>query len=111
MQQFIRAGKTYWGGIHRTLGVLIYDQNDQRGLTEEKIRLYIVNEKRLATFVQSLVLVDLVPTHLETWWCRTHEVVMQSWHNVKGTWWSHPVAGGTWCTGQAKPTKARPRTT
>jgi len=33
-------------------------------------------------------------------------VVMRPWHNAQGTWWSHQVADGTWCTGQATTTDA-----
>jgi hypothetical protein len=69
--------------------------------------------QRLATFVKDLVRAGLVPSRLETWWCAQHAVVMQPWRNARGTWWSHQVADGTWCTGQATTTDtpARPHTT
>src|SRR6266446_5153125 len=100
MQQFHRDNKTYWGGLHRELGLLIYDPRAQHHLSEDKVRLYVVADKRLATFVKSLVRVGLVPSRLETWWCPQHAVVMRPWHNARGTWWSHQVADGTWCTGR-----------
>jgi hypothetical protein len=103
MQQFHRDGKAYWGGLHRELGLLISDPHAQQRLAADKVRLYIVAEKRLATFVKDLVRAGLVPSRLETWWCAQHAVVMQS----------RPNARETWCTGQATTidTPARPHTT
>jgi len=106
MQQFHHDGKTYWGGIHRELGLLIYDPRAQQCLAADKVRLHVVAERRLATFVKDLVRARLVPSRLETWWCAQHAVVMQPWHNTRGTWSSHQVADGTWCTGQATTTDA-----
>jgi hypothetical protein len=100
MQHFHRDGQDYWGGLHREMGLLIYDPRDQQRLAADKVRLYVVAERRLATFVKAHVRAGLVPSRLETWWCPQHAVVMQPWHNARGTWWSHQVAGGTWCTGQ-----------
>jgi hypothetical protein len=102
MQQFVQDGKAYWGGIHREMGLLIYDPRDQQRLAADKVRLYVVAERRRATFVKAIVRARLVPSRLETWWCPRHAVVMQQRHNARGTWWSHPVTDGTWCTGQAK---------
>ena len=106
MQPFIRNGKTYWGGLHRVLGLVIYDPQRQHHLTDEKVRLYIVEERRMATFVKHIVRANLLPCSRDTWWCPQHEIVMKARHNVQGTWWSHPVAGGTWCTGTPQPTAA-----
>jgi len=106
MQQFLRDGKAYWGGIHRELGLLLYDPRDQQRLAADKVRLYVVAERRRATFVKDLVRAGLVLSRLTTWWCPQHTVVMQPWHNARGTWWSHQVADGTWCTGQAPTTGA-----
>ena len=115
MHHFHRDGKTYWGGLHRELGLLIYTPREQQRLAADKVRLYVVAERRLATFVKDLVRAGLVPSRRETWWCPHHEVVMRPWHNARGIWWSHPVADGTWCTGQAQTTDtdtpARPHTT
>ena len=113
MQQFHRDGMTYWGGLHRELGLLIYDPHDQQRLAADKVRLYVVAEQCLATFVKDIVRAGLVPSRLETWWCAQHAVVMRPRHNAHGTWYSHQVADGTWCTGQAKTTDtpARPHTT
>ena len=104
MPHFLRDGKAYWGGLHRELGLLIYDPRDQQRLAADKVRLYVVAERRRATFVKAIVRTRLIPSRLETWWCPQHAVVMQPWHNAGGTWWSHQVADGTWCTGQATPT-------
>ena len=82
MQQFLRDGKAYWGGIHRELGLLIYDPRGQHRLAAGKVRLYVVAERRLATFVKHLVRTRLVPSRLETWWCPQHAVVMRPWHNA-----------------------------
>ena len=105
MQKFLRDSKAYWGGMHRELGLLIYDPHGQQRLAADKVRLYVVAEQRLATFVKDLVRTGLVPSRLETWWCSQHAVVMQPWHNAQGTW----------CTGQATTTDtdtpARPHTT
>ena len=115
MPYFLQDGTTYWGGIHRELGLLIYDPRGQHRLAADKVRLYVVAERRLATFVKHLVRTRLVPSRLEMWWCPQHAVVMQPWHNTRGTWWSHQVADGTWCTGTAQApgadAPARPHTT
>ena len=44
MQKFRRDSQEYWGGIHRELGLLIYDPRDQQHLAAEKVRLYVVAE-------------------------------------------------------------------
>ena len=106
MPAFVRDGKTSWGGIHQQLGLLLYDPRRQRGLATNTVRLYIVAERRQALFRKDLVRAFLVPSRVETWWCPQHEVVMQPWHNAGGTWWSHQVAVGTWCTGQARRVEA-----
>ena len=103
MQHFLQDGKAYWGGIHRELGLLIYDPRDQQRLAPDKVRLYVVAERWLATFVKAIVRQGLVRSRLETWWCPQHAVVMQPWQNVRGTWWSHQIADGTWCIGKAQP--------
>ena len=84
MQHFLRDGKAYWGGLHRELGLLISDPREQRHLAADKVRLSVVAEKRLATFVKDLVRTRLVLSRLETWWCPQHAVVMQPWHNAQG---------------------------
>jgi hypothetical protein len=104
MPRFLRDGHEYWGGLHRELGVLLYDPCDQQRLAADKVRLYVVAERRRATFVKAIVRTRLIPSRLETWWCPQHAVVMQPWHNAGGTWYSHQVTDGTWCTGRAKPT-------
>jgi len=106
MHHFHRDGQDYWGGIHQELGLLIYDPRDQQRLATDNVRLYVVTEHRLATFVKDRVRAGLVPSRLDTWWCPQHAVVMQPWHNAQGTWWSHQRADGAWCTGQATPTDA-----
>jgi hypothetical protein len=70
------------------------------------VRLYVVTEHRLATFVKDRVRAGLVPSRLDTWWCPQHAVVMQPRHHARGTWYSHQDADGTWCTGQAQTTGA-----
>ena len=52
MHHFHRDGQDYWGGIHREMGLLIYDPRDQQRLAADKVRLYVVTERRLATFVK-----------------------------------------------------------
>ena len=94
MQKFLRDNQEYWGGIHRELGLLIYDPRDQQHLAAEKVRLYVVAERRRATFMKDLVRDKLVPSRLETWWCSHHAVVMLPRQNARGTW----------CTGKAQPT-------
>ena len=78
MQHFHRDGQDYWGGLHRELGLLIYDPRDQQRLAGDKVRLYVVVERRLATFVKAHVRAGLVSSRLETWWCPQHAVVMQA---------------------------------
>jgi hypothetical protein len=55
MQHFHRNHQDYWGGIHRELGLLIYDPRAQQRLAADKVRLYVVAERRLATFMKDLV--------------------------------------------------------
>ena len=112
MQKFLRNNKEYWGGLHRELGLLIYDPRDQQRLAADKVRLYVVAERRRATFLKAIVRTGFVPSRLGTWWCPQHEVVMQQRCNARGTWWSHPVTDGTWCTGQGQttnPTQGEPQ--
>ena len=106
MPTFVREGKTYWGGLHQQLGLLLYNPQRQRGVASDKVRLYIVAERRMALFRKDLVRAFLVPSRLETWWCAQHGVIMQPWKNARGTWWSHQVAQGTWCTGKARQSEA-----
>ncbi len=61
MQRFLRNGKTYWAGRHLVLGLVIYDPQRQRHLPDEKVRLYIVKERHMATFVKAIVRDKLVP--------------------------------------------------
>src|SRR5262249_30451598 len=89
MQRFLRDGKEYWGGLHRELGLLLYDPRDQQRLAADKVHLYVVAERRRATFIKAIVRTGFVPSRLETWWCPQHEVVMQQRHNARGTGWSH----------------------
>jgi hypothetical protein len=77
-----------------------------KGAITAHVRLYIVAEKRLATFVKDLIRARLVPSHLEPWWCSQHAVVMRPWPQAQGTRYSHQLADGTWCTGQATTTDA-----
>src|SRR2546430_2687829 len=39
MPQFFQDGKAYWGGMHRELGLLIYDPHGQQRLAADKVRL------------------------------------------------------------------------
>ena len=52
MQRFLRDGQEYWGGLHRELGLLIYNPRTQQRLAADKVRLYVVAERRRATFVK-----------------------------------------------------------
>ncbi len=61
MQRFVRNGKTFWGGFHQVLGLVIYDPQRQDHLPDEKVRLYIIKEQRTATFVKAIVRDKLVP--------------------------------------------------
>lgn len=61
MQRFVRNGKTFWGGFHQVLGLVIYDPERQDHLPDENVRLYIVKERRMATFVKAIVRDKLVP--------------------------------------------------
>ena len=37
MQKFLRDTKEYWGGIHRELGLLLYDPRGQQWLAADKV--------------------------------------------------------------------------
>ena len=47
MQPFLQDGTTYWGGLHRELGLLMYDPRGQHRLADDKVRLYVVAERRI----------------------------------------------------------------
>jgi len=45
MQHFLRDGKAYWGGLHRELGLLIYDPRAQQRLAETTRCVYMWSRK------------------------------------------------------------------
>src|SRR5260370_9721861 len=85
MQKFLRDDQEYWGGLHRELGLLLYDPRDQQRLAADKVRLYVVAERRRATFVKDLVRAGLVPSRQAPGGGPQHQGVRQPWHNAPGT--------------------------
>ena len=57
--------KTYWAGMHQVIGVVVFDQDVQNSVGEERVRLWVDSEKRMATFLNNLVK-PLIPPNLET---------------------------------------------
>jgi hypothetical protein len=55
MKRFSHGDTKVWVGVHPKMGVLIYDPRAQVGVAQEKVRLYVCSEQRMATFLKSIV--------------------------------------------------------
>src|SRR6476659_5559626 len=54
MKKFTRAEIDVWVGTHRSMGVLVYDPHAQIGVSSEKVRLYVIAQKRMASFIKDI---------------------------------------------------------
>lgn len=59
-------GHEYRVGWHRTLGLMVHAHRWQGSVPEDRVRLLVVSETRLATFVKRVVRpkLDLLPDNL-----------------------------------------------
>ena len=55
MKSFARKGVTLWAGYHRKLGFVVFDPRSQVLVPDDKVRLFVVAEGRMATFIRELV--------------------------------------------------------
>jgi hypothetical protein len=55
MKRFVRGATEVWVGIHPKMGVLIYDPRAQVAVAQNKVRLFVWSEQRMATFLKSIV--------------------------------------------------------
>ena len=60
MPWFERDGVRVWVGTHRTLGVLVFDPRAQVGVPANRVRLYIIADRRMAKFASDIVKADIV---------------------------------------------------
>ena len=55
MKRFTHGDTEVWAGVHPKMGVLIYDPRAQLVVAQDKVRLYVWSEQRMATFLKSIV--------------------------------------------------------
>ena len=55
MPWFERDGVKVWAGTHRTMGVLVFDPRAQVGVPSDRVRLYIIAQRRMAKFASEIV--------------------------------------------------------
>jgi len=55
MPWFERDGVKVWAGTHRTMGVLVFDPRSQFGVPSDRVRLYIIAQRRMAKFAAAIV--------------------------------------------------------
>lgn len=55
MKRFARDGSDVWVGVLPKLGVVIYDPRSQEGVPANRVRLYVRNQERMATFAKDTV--------------------------------------------------------
>jgi hypothetical protein len=55
MRRFARNGSEVWVGVLPKLGVVVYDPQSQEGVSPNRVRLYIRDQQRMATFAKDIV--------------------------------------------------------
>src|SRR5436189_4675197 len=55
MKRFAQDGSAVWVGIIPKLGVVAYDPRSQEGVPADRVRLYIRDQERMATFAKDIV--------------------------------------------------------
>ena len=58
-------GKEYWAGRHSKLGIVVHAGRWQKGLPSDLVRLLVVPESRMGTFVREAVRLFMDSQHLE----------------------------------------------
>jgi hypothetical protein len=60
MKRFARDGSEVWVGVVPKLGIVVYDPQSQESVPANRVRLYIRDQERLATFAKDIVRERLV---------------------------------------------------
>jgi hypothetical protein len=55
MKRFAQNGSEVWVGIIPKLGVVAYDPRSQESVPADRVRLYIRDQERMATFAKDIV--------------------------------------------------------
>ncbi len=55
MKQFVQNGSNVWVALLPKLGVVVYDPQSQVDVPANRVRLYIRDPERMATFVKDFV--------------------------------------------------------
>ena len=55
MKRFARNGSEVWVGVLPRLGVVVYDPRSQEGVPANRVRLYVRDQARMATFAKDIV--------------------------------------------------------
>jgi hypothetical protein len=55
MKRFAHNDIEIWVGVHPKMGLLIYDPHAQLAVPSDKVRLYVWQQQRMATFLKSIV--------------------------------------------------------
>jgi hypothetical protein len=55
MKLFAQGGSEVWVGVLPKLGVVVYDPQSQEGVPDNRVRLYVRDQERMATFVKDIV--------------------------------------------------------
>jgi hypothetical protein len=55
MKRFAHDGSEVWVGILPRLGAVVYDPQSQVGVPTNRVRLYVLDQARMATFAKEIV--------------------------------------------------------
>lgn len=67
MKRVEHAQRPVWVGTHFALGALLYDEQCQRGLPANEVRLFKLQERQSATFLKDVVRAALAPPAPAEW--------------------------------------------
>jgi hypothetical protein len=59
LKRFAREDVEIWVGSHHSMGVLVLDPRAQLKVPMDKVRLYVIAQRRMATFLKEIVLRSL----------------------------------------------------
>jgi len=54
MKRFAQGGSEVWVGVLPKLGVVVYDPQSQVGVPANRVRLYVRDQERMATFAKDI---------------------------------------------------------
>lgn len=66
MKRFARDGSEVWVGVLPKLGVVVYDPRSQEGVPANRVRLYVRDQERMATFAKDIARARLAEFARET---------------------------------------------